>query len=159
MRLQSSTQISRYLKSMILKRFLAKVDKIEGGCWNWTASQNGNGYGWFQYPPDTLAHRASYRFFRGDPGKLFVLHRCDNRLCVNPYHLFLGTCQDNADDKVAKNRQLTGSKVGNAKLHEVDLPFIRHWRSVGYLQKDIALVFGVTRENISRIDRQLCWKP
>lgn len=50
------------------------------------------------------AHKVAWTYTNGDPGELCVLHRCDNRVCVNPAHLFLGTKQDNVDDMYKKGR-------------------------------------------------------
>jgi len=88
-------------------RFEAKIDKT-GECWTWTAHQNSTGYGRFY---DTargrlvLAHRLSWELHRGPvPKGLCVCHHCDNRLCVRPDHLFLGTYSDNMKDMMRKGR-------------------------------------------------------
>lgn len=75
------------------------------GCYEWMGTRSGNGYG--QFGKRNLgAHRWSYARYVGPiPESMFVLHRCDVRQCVRPEHLFLGTHQDNMDDKVAKGRQ------------------------------------------------------
>jgi hypothetical protein len=82
------------------------------GCWEWMASVNTNGYGQFRINGTTeQAHRASWMIFRGPIpadgsayGTVNVLHRCDNSLCVNPEHLFLGNQSENAKDAVKKGR-------------------------------------------------------
>ena len=97
-----------------VKRFNAKFMPEKDGCWIWTASARGSGYGQFylkKYKRQIEAHRASWLLHVGDiPDGLQVLHRCDVRLCVNPEHLFLGTAKDNTQDMIAKNRQKMGSK-------------------------------------------------
>lgn len=78
----------------------------EAGCWLWEGSLHSTGYGTLYWDGTTqFTHRLSYRTFRGEiPDKLYVLHRCDVRCCINPNHLFVGTHQDNMDDMVSKGR-------------------------------------------------------
>lgn len=78
-----------------------------GQCWEWTAScHKTSRYGRFKFQGlYRQAHRVSWEIANDQiPDGLFVLHKCDNRKCVNPSHLFLGTHQDNMDDMVAKKR-------------------------------------------------------
>jgi len=75
------------------------------GCWLWSGYTMPNGYGHFSIGTKShLAHRVSYLYFKGQPGNLYVCHKCDNPYCVNPEHLFLGTHQDNIRDMVSKGR-------------------------------------------------------
>ena len=75
----------------------------DDACWKFTGSTDKDGYGKFKSHP---AQRFSYYFYNYiDPIGLFVCHSCDNPICVNPNHLWLGTLQDNEDDKTKKGRR------------------------------------------------------
>lgn len=89
------------------KYFMTKVEPQQSGCWHYTGFINKGGYGTIGFRGNRcfLAHRVSWILHVGEiPQGLFVLHKCDNRKCVNPDHLFLGTIQDNVDDMYAKGR-------------------------------------------------------
>ena len=88
-------------------RLMARVDRI-GECWIWTGGTQRGGYGRIARDfgnGSTTTHLASYEIHVGPiPDGLCVCHRCDVRNCINPDHLFLGTHQDNSDDKMRKGR-------------------------------------------------------
>ena len=88
----------------LFDRFLSFIDTSQD-CWNWTGTIAGR-YGQFTiFKQKMPAHRAMYELFVGPvAAKLVVCHRCDNPLCVNPEHLFLGTQSDNMLDMVSKGR-------------------------------------------------------
>jgi hypothetical protein len=91
-------------------RFWSKVGRAESGCWEWQWSVfKQTGYGQFALDSKTPvnAHRMSWELVNGTvPSGSFVLHKCDNRKCVNPEHLFLGNQQDNMEDMAKKGRHV-----------------------------------------------------
>ena len=126
------------------QRLLSKIKKNANGCWEWTASKYGKGYGHLRVGKKIVgAHRLSYQLFVGEIGNLCVLHKCDNPACVNPDHLFLGTVQDNSDDMADKGRSTFGEKSGRAKLTEQDVLFIKSQHKIISYRK-LADMFGVS---------------
>jgi len=93
------------------QRFWLKVDRSgrEGACWEWLAYRDRGGYGMISVRGRmVLTHRFAYELTFGEiPDGLCVCHRCDNPGCVNPKHLFLGTHQENMNDRGTKGRQVT----------------------------------------------------
>lgn len=90
---------------------------FDDGCWVWCGPVTNWGYGTFYLDGrNQRAHRVAYRlFYKADPGRdTMVLHSCDNRLCVRPDHLRLGTHRDNMDDAVRRGRMLRWRRAGTA---------------------------------------------
>jgi len=127
-----------------------------GGCWNWTGSINFHGYGQKMIAKKNFrAHRIFYQKYKGRiPAGLCVLHKCDNKKCVNPEHLFLGTDQDNATDCIRKGRTARGSKQHVSKLNASQVLQIRKDRRP---QKLIAKAYGVTPTCIMYIQKRRNW--
>ena len=153
------------------ERFNTKyvVDEATG-CWEWQAYKMPNGYGQIGFPPRrmALAHRVSFELHNGPiPKGLHVLHTCDNRGCVNPEHLFLGTHQDNMGDMVAKARHSHGEAQWNVILTESQAKAVialckRHPRrrkgQSGYgLLTFLGNWFGVSNLVISEIAQGRSW--
>ena len=141
------------------ERFWAKVDKDPRptGCWEWTASTV-NGYGKVGGSAgQSRAHRTSWKMANGPiPEGALVLHRCDNRRCVNPDHLFLGTHADNMADASRKGRIARGTAV-RSKLRERDVLSIRARWSQGETQVALAAEFGVNQGTISNTVTGRSW--
>ena len=135
-----------------IDRFMKKVQKQPNGCWIWTGANNCQ-YGNFKYKNENYAHRASFVLHKHEiPVGMFVLHRCDVPLCVNPEHLFAGNQKDNMQDKIKKNRQnindtkktnfvipmntteiikILGGTTKVARLCSVSVPAVSQWKANG----------------------------
>lgn len=128
-------------------RFWSKVDRSNEdpeACWEWQASFSSSGYGrfWNGVKGDTLPHRISWVMANGPISpSIYVCHRCDNKKCVRPSHLFLGTQRDNMLDMVAKGRSCSRLSVD-----EID----QIYRSVGN-NSEIGRRFGVSRTTVRDI--------
>ena len=145
------------------QRFWAKVNRAgDEDCWEWTASRSSVGYGKIRIDDKmVLAHRWSYERYRGEiPDGMFVCHHCDNRACVNPNHLFLGTPADNMADRDIKGRQAEqkGEFNGYAKLSNSDVIAIKaRLAAGGETHKAIAADYGMSRQAIGFINTGTTW--
>lgn len=109
--------------SFLKSRFLKKVHRRNDGCWEWRGCRTIWGYGQFWMDGRMFpAHRAAYYLLKEEnPREKFVLHRCDNRECVNPDHLWLGTQKDNIQDAITKGRWVPWN-YGSRKFHAKTCP-------------------------------------
>lgn len=130
------------------------------GCWNWSGVLHKQGYGMIRSGrTQHLTHRASYTVFKGDiPQGMFVCHRCDNRRCVNPDHLFLGTVQDNQLDMKNKGRSVFGERCSTAKLKEADVLKILSMKNSGMTGRAIAKAFNVSPSLVCMIAKGKVWQ-
>lgn len=163
------------------------IPEPNSGCWLWLGAasdgRHGISYGSIRVGHKTMgAHRASWISHKGPiPDGMIVCHRCDNGLCINPDHLFLGTHADNIADCWKKKRSFWSknpdglaedalaharSKVkntpkgvsnGNAKLIDSDVVIIRDMASRGISQRLIASQFGITSSIVSGIVNRKRW--
>lgn len=139
------------------ERFWKYANKLGADeCWNWSGTKSGANYGVIcvrRHPGVRLwqAHRLSWELANGEiPPGMFVLHDCDNTLCVNPGHLWLGTQLDNMRDRARKKRgnQRSGSRHYKFKLSDQDILDIRASAETG---RRLADKYKTTIQYISNI--------
>ena len=142
------------MRKTVEERFWAKVSKKgRDDCWKWAGSKMTAGYGEISIGLKLVgSHRVSWELHNGPiPDGLWVLHACDNRSCVNPEHLFLGTQQDNTDDMMQKGRH------GRAKLSKEEVLKIRAQCKGGVSRNVLAERYGVSRWTIKDIALGYSW--
>lgn len=157
------------IKAIIRER----SEETDAGCWEWRGYVGGTGYGQLSRGGKREgAHRVSYRLFVGPiPRGLFVCHHCDNRLCVNPNHLFIGTAADNNADMDRKGRarrgfvsQPTPEQVsewvrgeGNP-AHILTEDQVIEIRASDLTQRKLATAYGVSPSTIGAIKCGRLWR-
>lgn len=127
-----------------IERFLKKIQfNQQTNCWEWIGAKGANGYGNMTiHGKQITPHRFSFKVFKGPVRSKLVLHKCDNRLCVNPDHLYIGTYQDNSRDESIR---------GNHKLSNENVKQIRALRDEGKTQVELASLFNVSRRYVRNI--------
>lgn len=138
---------------------LGSIAVTEAGCWEWQRSRV---YGYGQVRTDQTwryrrAHRVAFEQWIGPiAGDLCVCHRCDNKPCINPAHLFLGTTQENTADKVAKGRQQHSEDHPKAKLSRDAVAEIL--AAPPRSGRRLAQKYGVTPAAICSVRKRKNWK-
>ena len=141
----------------LINRFLRRVNKQGkivseelGACWEWQGAKFTTGYGQLQEEiwGDRYTHRWSFKHHTGQPipEELLIRHKCDNRCCVNPAHLELGTRKDNVSDMTERHY-----KPHNRKFTKEQIDEIKIMRESGSPYKDIATKYDCNRRTIERI--------
>jgi hypothetical protein len=139
----------------LMERFWEKVNRRgPDECWEWMGSRNGAGYGKIGKSGNSrYAHRISYEMAYGAiPGDLYVCHRCDNPSCVNPNHLFAGSCLDNVLDMIRKGRS------PHEKLAFLDIEAMEQMRVDGYSYRSIGAQFKISESGVRKIAKRYDWR-
>lgn len=137
-----------------------------GECWEWNGGVTPKGYGTLHFFDDQsrmvrdYVHRISWIIEYGPiPDGALVCHKCDNKRCVRPDHLFLGTSKDNSHDMVQKGRSCRGEKQGHHKLTELQArEILGHYRHRRFNQPQLAAMFGVHRVTITNLVNGTTWR-
>lgn len=134
---------------------------MKTACKPWAGTIDGQGYGRINRRGRAmLAHRHVWEEANGAPVPhgMVIMHLCDNRPCVNPEHLQLGTHAANQKDKTAKGRQAKGEGNGRAKLIESQVIEILEQAAAGRTSRDIARTYDVDPKTVYKILHGLMWK-
>lgn len=139
----------------LAQRFLQYVRRDPDGCWEWLGAVDNTGYGRISVGgkrgPVEGAHRVAYRLWCGQIASgMFVCHRCDNRRCVRPDHLFVGTVADNNRDARSKGRY-DGQSNPRARFSDATVVAMRRRAADGLGTVAIAREFGVSTSHTSEI--------
>lgn len=149
----------------VADRFWPKVDRSgDAECWPWKGGLYTTGYGRFSskglahWSVHTGAHRVAWALVNdGVRPDGCVCHTCDNPVCCNPGHLFLGSHRDNAMDRAAKGRGARGSRSPFAKLSDSTVAEMRQKRFEGRSYASLATEYGVSKSTAERTCHGKLW--
>ena len=152
--MKNAWQLSKREQALWLK---SRTVESPSGCWEWTGGKHGVGYGAIpaKLHKSRYAHRAMYEAVCSQiPAGIYVLHTCDNRLCLNPAHLWLGTHLENIKDMQAKGRHRGGSLPGESnpwcKFSDAVVALIRQRAASGIPKRLIEKEFGISETQYYR---------
>ncbi len=143
----------------IFEAFSKHIKPNNSGCWLWSGAKR-HGYGAFTYRYKSYsAHRMSYMYFKGPiENGLHIMHSCDNRACINPEHLSVGTRLDNMKDMTNKKRQAHGERNGHSKLIESQVLEIREKLKNNIKHIVLSEEYNVSIRTISDIKTRRSWR-
>lgn len=146
--------------TLTIDYFRERAPVSVNGCWVWAGSRSTTGYGCMRSGGRTLRpHRVIFELIHGPQGGLHVCHKCDNRLCCNPDHLFAGTRRDNMQDCVRKGRFKTPFGAGeNCPRAKLTLEQARTAKADTRPHAVIAAQYGVTKSAIGYLKRGKTWR-
>lgn len=132
-----------------------RIKKVASGCWEYQGTINSNGYGQLAFAGRRIStHRLSWMLFNGPiPDGLFACHRCDNKKCVNPEHLYVGTHQDNMKDAVERRRwpnhlsKIQIRKISPGQREQIKDLYLHFGLGVTFISK----IYGTGRTTIYSI--------
>jgi len=155
----SKALINRIRTGTELERMEEAVLPVtESGCWLWLGNIDKDSYGVFWFEGKKYrAHRRLYELTTGNEidKQMLACHKCDNPMCVNPSHIFIGTCKANLVDARDKGRHFVGSKNGRSKLSEDEALFIL---TCGLSTSFLMDNFNVSKATINMIKRGRTWR-
>jgi hypothetical protein len=153
---------SGLLRGLPLADRMRRQTRVTDGCWEWTGGVDNDGYGRISGQVDGVryqkAHRVAWVLHNQQPipANMVVCHSCDNRRCVNPAHLWLGTQEENQLDKIGKGRHITvrGEAHPEAKLTEDQ---VRAILADARTHTEIAYDYGIKASTVSSIKTRKSW--
>lgn len=154
-----SIQKFKKIFGTVTERFWARITKTDN-CWTWNGATDTSGYGLLEVENKTRAvHRLSWELHYGSiPNGLGVFHKCDNRICIRPSHLFIGTARDNVADRDRKGRQAIGKRNARTKLMPTQIRQIRELFVKGVSYSALGRKFSVDAKTIWCVINGKSWK-
>lgn len=156
-----------------VRKFWDNVAQRSDGCWIWQAGLFSSGYGQFRWgKKKARTHRIAWMLSFGPvPDGKLVCHTCDNKNCVNPNHLFLGTHKDNAMDRECKGRggdggsrtkkalgSVRGERNPAAKISPHLVSRIRmEYQQENWSYRELANIHGLSKSQIANIIKRRSW--
>ena len=140
--------------NQITKDFLNKITiNLDTGCWEWIAHKLPNGYGRLRlFNKNILAHRAMWFMMTGEIPTKFVCHKCNNKSCINPSHLYLANNSKNLRDAY-RDGLFPKNRKGKIDIQQ-KIEIVKLFKTTKYTRTELGELFGVSRTAVSNYIRK-----